>query len=1571
MQANFIIAELFCYNVDIEKKIHMGSCGVFGGLIRRPYFRLRNLGARTLRLRVLPLLALALSPLGLGAAEPPEIPSLAVHLDASNVEPGEDGLALRWKDGSGNGNDFTAPSLSQAPAITNDSLPALRFRRNEFLKSAPSSLLDTDRLSLFIVLRPGQDVSCSCVISSSFRQGAGTRSSDIWGVQATRRKIHSYARSADGAATASSNDSRPQWMIHSVVWNSTASLDSWTDGVSEDPQAGASAVPCGHIATRIGNMDAYQIKNSTGTLEGSSKAGGSFIDIAEIIICSEALGEQQRISVENYLRQKYFIDNAPPSPVAVFAAGNPLEAKIAFSEEIDPASILAEKFVLDNGTAVISATPCADGRSARLGFKTRLEPRTHYRLSVSGIKDNNGSIMPQKTDISFEFVEIPSDRISLWLRADRNVLPAPDASISAWFDSSANSNNAFPAKHGLNPPVLEFDSVNSLPSVSFGGGRGGLSCGRIPELETDTVSWFAVFKSGEPAAKQFVVENSYSGGAMKFSGKLWGIFVKDSIIYTHSRSSRGFLKAATHPADSAWHIVSGAWRRDDSVISVLDGNTLSAAAGADASPWKHCGIFIGAGNAAGLEPLRGEIAEIMLYSKELQESERLAVEAYLKNKYFCSAPEEFKVTFMAGADGGIVGITEQIVALGADCSPVMAVPNAGFVFDGWSGDVQGLSNPLQIGNIRRNMTAIANFARKKAALTISASGGGSVSPGQGTHVFNSGEKIVAKAVPYDGNVFKGWQVSGLIQCADPAALETSFTLSGDGEACALFQEKKLCVEFHCGPDGSIIGEAIQFVAPGGACTQVAASPRPNYRFTKWSGSYKGTENPLKLSKVTKNMSLFAQFEIIDGDNDGMPDFWENANGLKPADASDAPLDPDNDKLSNLQEFRNSTDPHNPDTDGDSYDDGQEVSSGTDPNDPLSMPGHKLLISQGTVEVPEGSSSCVQILLSNAPPAGSVTVAVSRKGGSDEITLASAPELIFTSENWNMPKDIVFHCAKDGNASVKQAEFIADAGTTFGKKKISVVEKESEIQVWLRNGAGGTTSPSGELAVIPGQTVEATAVPSPNFRFVKWMGVPEELSTDNPLSITITETSVILANFARNTTVHRYRVEVDGVPGGWQESDRISTGGPGSDLTLSAYQPDPLEGNVASTVLASALPHKADSQSTPSALFDNFNILGSDRKINEGFESDIVGFPPAAWLLPDGDHGNFKVSDSNPAEGAKCLEISVACAADDAANSLRPPGSKSNFSPSSLRSDNSNRRRQALEGQSTIYLPNSATSQDAALSFSIKPSDSSSSSTVSYNGLDLRFASGNFEDDPAAIALSSDSWHNVQISFDKMTDTDFDGLDDDWEILHFGNLDQDANGDFDKDGVSNIKEFLAESDPKTATPLVKFAKSSITVDNSEKIIEVEIVLSKPAEQVAQASVRMAKSDGQEGADFIFSPQTATFAPGETSGKIKFHVLNGADSDSAKFAVLELSSALGAGVAYPDRCTVNILPAAEDSDNDGLPDPWEMKFFGNLDQKPDFDPDNDGASNLAEFKQGRHPNAGARRDIDNRIRLKASY
>jgi len=74
----------------------------------------------------------------------------------------------------------------------------------------------------------------------------------------------------------------------------------------------------------------------------------------------------------------------------------------------------------------------------------------------------------------------------------------------------------------------------------------------------------------------------------------------------------------------------------------------------------------------------------------------------------------------------------------------------------------------------------------------------------------------------------------------------------------------------------------------------------------------------------------------DTDNDGMTDVWEKENGTDP-NVNDADADNDADGLTNLEEFENQTDPQNADSDNDGFTDSDEINAGTSPVDESDKP----------------------------------------------------------------------------------------------------------------------------------------------------------------------------------------------------------------------------------------------------------------------------------------------------------------------------------------------------------------------------------------------------------------------------------------------------------------------------------------------------------------------------------------------------------------------------------------------------------------------------------------------------------
>ena len=107
----------------------------------------------------------------------------------------------------------------------------------------------------------------------------------------------------------------------------------------------------------------------------------------------------------------------------------------------------------------------------------------------------------------------------------------------------------------------------------------------------------------------------------------------------------------------------------------------------------------------------------------------------------------------------------------------------------------------------------------------------------------------------------------------------------------------------------------------------------------------------------------------------------------------------------------------------------------------------------------------------------------------------------------------------------------------------------------------------------------------------------------------------------------------------------------------------------------------------------------------------------------------------------------------------------------------------------------------------------------------------------------------------------------------------------------------------------------------------------------------------------------FAYGENIGWINFESLGAAK--------LDLVTGQLSGFCYSANCgwislstrfsslQTNLILPGVDTDNDGLPDAWELTHFGNLGDAAGDDPDGDGTTNLQEYHAGTDPNDPASR------------
>jgi Tol biopolymer transport system component len=170
----------------------------------------------------------------------------------------------------------------------------------------------------------------------------------------------------------------------------------------------------------------------------------------------------------------------------------------------------------------------------------------------------------------------------------------------------------------------------------------------------------------------------------------------------------------------------------------------------------------------------------------------------------------------------------------------------------------------------------------------------------------------------------------------------------------------------------------------------------------------------------------------------------------------------------------------------------------------------------------------------------------------------------------------------------------------------------------------------------------------------------------------------------------------------------------------------------------------------------------------------------------------------------------------------------------------------------------------------------------------------------------------------ITDADADGLDDQWELDHFGNLDRDGAGDFDGDGDSDGREFMTGTDPTDPASLFRVSIAYTgTVGSTPSI-------------------------------------TWPIAPGRM-----YRVQFKSNLDDPVWQDLNASMILIGDTGY----LLDLAPAGNhrfyrvlliaDADADGLDDLWEMDHFGTLTRDGTGDYDGDSASDRAEYLAGTDP------------------
>lgn len=218
-----------------------------------------------------------------------------------------------------------------------------------------------------------------------------------------------------------------------------------------------------------------------------------------------------------------------------------------------------------------------------------------------------------------------------------------------------------------------------------------------------------------------------------------------------------------------------------------------------------------------------------------------------------------------GVEGsGSVALNPDKTAYGCgDLVSVTAVPENGWRFLRWSGDVTGTGNPVQL-TVAADQTVIAHFVKEAETyyeMTVNTAGNGSVTVTPlGPYI--KGEAVVLTAQPEGGWGFIGWS-GDLAGTENPSIL----TITRNHVVTATYSSEVYFVDVQVEGEGAVDISPSQERAAGQDAV-LTATPSDGWRFTGWSEDLAGTENPIMLtvSRDHKVIARFARDEELDNQN---------------------------------------------------------------------------------------------------------------------------------------------------------------------------------------------------------------------------------------------------------------------------------------------------------------------------------------------------------------------------------------------------------------------------------------------------------------------------------------------------------------------------------------------------------------------------------------------------------------------------------------------------------------------------------------------------------------------------------
>jgi hypothetical protein len=171
-----------------------------------------------------------------------------------------------------------------------------------------------------------------------------------------------------------------------------------------------------------------------------------------------------------------------------------------------------------------------------------------------------------------------------------------------------------------------------------------------------------------------------------------------------------------------------------------------------------------------------------------------------------------------------------------------AIPDTGWTFVDWTGDVMGLADVITVTvDAHKSVTATFEIMTYTLDIATDGSGSGTTDPVVGSHVYDYGTTVMVTATADTGSEFVGW--TGDVM---DTANVISITMDADHAVTATFELNDYTLTLNAEGPGTTDPLPGVYTYTYGTQVPITATPDVGANFLGWSGDLGGAANPETL-----------------------------------------------------------------------------------------------------------------------------------------------------------------------------------------------------------------------------------------------------------------------------------------------------------------------------------------------------------------------------------------------------------------------------------------------------------------------------------------------------------------------------------------------------------------------------------------------------------------------------------------------------------------------------------------------------------------------------------------------------